>query len=236
MKKSLILISNSFGVNLQTYLHQVSLGTDIEYDVGTLYIGGCSLQRHCQNVESQEKAYEWFFNGQSTGRYISIQDALKMQRWDYISLQQVSHLAGIIESYFPYIKDLYDYVHVYQPQAEIIFHKTWPYADNTVHPNFKDYQNNREVMRICIDLAVSGVTKYLGINTIIDSGSIINKAYPKYLNELYDSEGFHLSNKGCYLIALEAIKCLNPNYQINDVYVPDGFNKDECLKFLEYLK
>ena len=86
MKKvTLLSISNSFGVNLQTYAHQIALENGIDLDIYVLYIGGCPLEKHYHNLLANSKDYELFHNGVSTHEFVSILDGLKIHdEWDYI--------------------------------------------------------------------------------------------------------------------------------------------------------
>ena len=115
MKKiSVLMIGNSFSVDVAHFTHQLSLNSDTEIEVCVLYVGGCSLEQHVNFIKEGSTPYEWFINGVSTGRYISLKDALLMKEYDYISLQQVSVFSGLKDTFYPYIKELVDYVKDYQ--------------------------------------------------------------------------------------------------------------------------
>ena len=44
MKKiSVLMIGNSFSVDAARYTHELSLGSDVEIELGVLYVGGCSF-------------------------------------------------------------------------------------------------------------------------------------------------------------------------------------------------
>ena len=73
MKKiTLLSISNSFGVNLQSYAHQIAEKNGIDLDIYVLYIGGCPLEKHYTNLLTNAKDYELFHNGVSTHEFVSI--------------------------------------------------------------------------------------------------------------------------------------------------------------------
>ena len=86
----ILLISNSFGVNLQTYTKEIAKDNRLDLQIYTLYIGGCPLELHDKNIKENNKAYELFINGSSTGEFVSINEMLLKEKWDYISLQQAS--------------------------------------------------------------------------------------------------------------------------------------------------
>ena len=46
MKKiSVLMIGNSFSVDAARYTHELSLGSDVEIEVGVLYVGGFSFRK-----------------------------------------------------------------------------------------------------------------------------------------------------------------------------------------------
>ena len=57
METKILAIGNSFSEDATYYLHQLTKAARISTRVVNLYIGGCSLERHWQNMESGEAAY-----------------------------------------------------------------------------------------------------------------------------------------------------------------------------------
>ena len=128
---NILAIGNSFSEDATRYLHDIARVDGKNLQVTNLYIGGCSLERHYRNMLSDEKAYELQYNGQKTGFSVSLRDALLNRKWDIITLQQVSTLSFIKESYLPYITALVDFVRQYAPQAKLYLHQTWAYEDGS---------------------------------------------------------------------------------------------------------
>ena len=56
----LLLISNSFGVNLQIYAKDIAKLNGLDLEIYTLYIGGCPLELHDKNIKQNNNAYELF--------------------------------------------------------------------------------------------------------------------------------------------------------------------------------
>lgn len=104
----LLSIGNSFSTDAHSWLHQIAESYGDKIHAVNLYIGGCSLARHYNNLLSGEQAYEAWVNG-TFSKKSSIQDALQ-EKWDVITLQQVSSLSGMPESYEPYLTALYNEV------------------------------------------------------------------------------------------------------------------------------
>ena len=96
---NILCIGNSFSQDATRYLHQIS---NEELYVRNLYIGGCSLETHYHNILEDKADYEYQKNGRLM-RMISIKEALSKKKWDYVSVQQVSHYSGMAETYEPYL-------------------------------------------------------------------------------------------------------------------------------------
>ena len=230
MKISVLMIGNSFSVDAARYTHQLSLGTDVEIELGVLYVGGCSLEQHVNFIKEGSSPYEWFINGESTGRYISLKEALLMKKWDYITLQQVSVFSGLIDTFFPYINQLVDYVKEYQKESVLVLHKTWPYENGFENTNFEHYGYDRKTMYTCINKTYEQIKKDLGIDIVIRSGDIVEAAIEKY-GEHFHKDGFHLNDEGRYLAALGFVHTFNGNKIINELYIPEGFDHEKCRMY-----
>ncbi len=55
---------------------------------------------------------------------------LQKEKWDIVTLQQVSKFSFKPETYEPYFGNLYAYVKQYAPQAEIVVQMTWSYRED----------------------------------------------------------------------------------------------------------
>lgn len=115
---NILAIGNSFSEDATYYLHKIASAAGIDTKVVNLYIGGCPLERHWQNLESGEPGYMYQLNGSHTERYVSIQEALAEEEWDYIVTQQASHDSGWAETYEPFLGLLTEYVKEKVPGAE----------------------------------------------------------------------------------------------------------------------
>ena len=237
MKKriSILMIGNSFSVDAAHFTHQLSLGTDVVIELGVLYVGGCSLEQHVNFIKEGSTPYEWFVNGESTGKYIALKDALLMKKWDYITLQQVSVFSGLVDTFYPYIKELVNYVREYQKDTIFVLHKTWPYETGFNNSNFEHYGYDRKTMYTCINKAYDYVAKDLGIEIVIRSGDVIESAIEKY-GEHFHKDGFHLNDEGRYLAALGFVHTFNGNKIIEELGIPDGFDIKKCQEYDAFVK
>ena len=235
----ILLISNSFGVNLQKYVKEIAKLNGLDLSIYTLYIGGCSLQTHDQNIKENNKAYELFVDGSSTGRFVSINEALKFETWDYVSLQQASHLSGDVSSYYPCFNNVYTYVRKVCPSSKIMFHQTWPYSRKNPYkfnevktwlPTFK-FKDSFEMAQ-GIESSLRKIKEDYKIDLVVESGTTVIKANDAF-DDVYDSEGFHLNDLGCYLIGLNFVKTFL-NKPIKNIYIPNELDKETCQKAVRF--
>lgn len=77
---SLLSISNSFGVNLQKFASQIAASNNCSLDIFVLYIGGCSLQTHCENIKDNSHNYVLYYNGKPIKENVSILDTLTLRK------------------------------------------------------------------------------------------------------------------------------------------------------------
>lgn len=125
----ILLIGNSFSQNATTYLKEISKEKGHELVIGHAEIGGCSLQKHWSLAELASKEPTNPKGRPYQGK--SLQMLLSEGKWDVVTLQQYSMLSADRETYFPYIKNLFDTIRKYQPQARIVLHQTWAYRSDS---------------------------------------------------------------------------------------------------------
>lgn len=162
----ILAIGNSFSEDATYYLHQIAKTVGIDSKVVNLYIGGCSLETHMNNVRKEEALYLYQINGRITERYVSIKEALLEDTWDYITIQQASHESGILDSYYPYVELLFDYIREFQKDAKILLHQTWAYEIDSNHSYYDRYHNSQEEMYDKLKIAYIDVKTKLGIEMI----------------------------------------------------------------------
>ena len=129
-----LMIGNSFSICLLQHLPQVAADRGVELDLASLYIGGCSLKRHGENVEKDgdEDFKPYRFGRNRFGKYTqgkaNVCEALRMAKWDIVTIQQASHESWRPETYHPYGDKLIAKIRELAPQAKIIVQETWSYT------------------------------------------------------------------------------------------------------------
>lgn len=142
----LLSIGNSFSTDSHEYLHSLAEQNGLSLECYNLFIGGCSLETHWINYVENNEFYDLEINGSEATRKISINEALTMQKWDVITVQQASAFSGMFETYEPYLTDLVAVVREKAPTAKIYFHETWSYEIGSLHEGFLNYNSNQKEM------------------------------------------------------------------------------------------
>lgn len=221
-----LAIGNSFSDDARTFVHQIAAAAGVELVIGNLYIGGCSLERHWNNAQSDEKAYDYSKTG-CENRPASIREALEEEPWDFVTLQQASHFSGKIETYQPYLNGLSAYVRKYAPQTEQLIHETWAYEIDSDHGAFPDYKCDQALMYRLLKDAYEQAARDIGGARIIPCGDAfqIARANPVFDyahgGQSLNRDGFHASfTKGRYLLGCVWVETLAGVNVIGNAFVP----------------
>ena len=222
----ILAIGNSFSEDATHYLHQIAKADGVDMKVVNLYIGGCSLKQHWENIQSEAKSYLLQVNGYSTECYVSIKDAIAMEDWDYVVTQQVSHDSGIGETYSPYTENMQSYIKDMLPKAEFLIQQTWAYEMDSLHSGFWNYHQNQQEMYERSKNAYQRVARKLGVR-LIPCGDVIQELRsrePFLYNEGGMSlcrDGFHMNViYGRYALAATWYKIITNNSVQDNTYIP----------------
>ncbi len=217
----ILCIGNSFSVDATRYLHKIGWADRENIEVHNLYIGGCSLAYHYNNMLSDNKVYSYFFNGNDTGFKLSLKEALLNQTnigWDYITFQQASHLSVDYESYQPYLCELYKFVKKYAPKAKIAIHETWAYEEGSEKLNGLMGYNERKEMAKDIVKAYEKAAKEINADVIIRCGELFEKLFDSGFCKLH-RDTFHADlNIGRYALGLLWYKTLTGKDIMNNTF------------------
>lgn len=210
----ILAIGNSFSDDATEYLPGLLEAAGIHNVIlGRLYIGGCTLERHCKEFETQGHEYvykksvanEW----ETVKRYQegSFMDGVGDEPWDIITLQQGSPKSGRWDSYDPWLARLIEIVrqNCQNPDATIVWHQTWAYAHDYESRNFANYTYNQELMYACIESCVEKLRRDYDIPVVIASGVAVQnlrKSGKVHTEREFTRDGFHMDYKyGRYLTA-----------------------------------
>lgn len=201
----ILAIGNSFSMDaVEENLWELAAADGVSCEIGNMYIGGCSIERHLKNARNDAAAYEYrkIVGGIRTVRdSVSLREALCDGEWDYVSVQQVSQLSGLYSSYIVLLPALLDYIRLYAPQAVIVLHETWAYAADSDHSGFRNYDCDQRTMYEAIRTTVERAASENGIGTIVYAGTAIQNARGTAIGDNLTRDGYHLNALGRYTAA-----------------------------------
>ena len=115
--------------------------------------------------------------------YTSIADAMKMEDWDYISLQQGSYQSGKADTYNT-IDAIMDRILELKSDVEFLWNMTWAYQSDSGHANF--YMYDHDQMKMYNDIVNAVQTKVIPnerFKYIIPNGTAVQNARTSQLGD-----------------------------------------------------
>lgn len=199
MSLKILGIGNSFTQDSFQWLPFVldQIGEE-DATIAFLYIGGCSLERHCNNISEPTHDYAYFkYDGEEwTERTdATLLEGIKDEPWDIIMFQQKSGLSGKPTSY-AFLRPLIEYVdrEKTNPDAVYDFNMTWAYQSNSPHKDFVIYGCDQSVMYRAICATVKAIVeKEPMIRKIYPTGTVIQNLRIGSFGDRLTRDGYHLS-------------------------------------------
>lgn len=251
-----LMIGNSFSQSLMGMLEPVVESVpDCEIYLENMYIGGCSLERHWNNIVKEEANREDRFFPEFTYR-----EKLESRVWDFVSIQQSSPLSWQPETYWPWATNMVDYIRKYAPKAEPIIQQTWSYRPDS--PRLTEWRMSQTEMDEKVFAGYRQAAEKLGLRVIpvgvaikiaraeepggyhpfnpadytwpdlpsLDSVFIGKVKWSEDKTKL-EGDSIHLNLRGRYLQACVWFAFLYKRSAEEITYVPDGMTEDDA-KFL----
>ena len=230
---NILAIGNSFSQDATRYIHQIARADGVEINVANLYIGGCPLFKHFQNIMADAKEYELDYNGSRTLFKVSLKEALLNREWDYITVQQASGYSINYDAYQPYLNELVAYVKKYAPKAKIVVHETWAYEQDSEKLKNLGYTDHKDMYN---DLknAYEMAAKDINADAVIKSGTLLQNLIDKGMGKVH-RDTFHATlGAGRYAIGLLWYKMLTGNDVSNNTFSDfDEEVTDEQIKLIK---
>lgn len=214
-----LAIGNSFSTDATRYLHRLARAAGQDLTVVNLHIPGCPLSRHYRNMLSGERAYELQINGERSGFFVSLQEALLNRDWDVITLQQSSPNSTKYETYQPYLNELATYVRRCVPHAKVYIHETWPYEQDSERLNvLMGYQKYQDMYRD-LHAAYEQAAKDISADGVIPCGTLFLSLMSQGIKVHRDT--FHASyGLGRYALSLLWLRVLT-HANVTDLTLPN---------------
>lgn len=199
----ILSIGNSFSDDAQRYLRSIAAEDGAEIETLNLCIGGCSLERHADNIKTGAREYLFHYNGDMNCEdLISFDEGISMREWDVVTLQQVSTHSFKEDSFYPYIHEIVAYVREKLPNAKIYIHQTWAYEHGCPRVFEVTGGNDSDFMLDGIRSAYARAKDEISADGIIPSGELMELLYQNGASKIY-RDTFHASyGLGRYAVGL----------------------------------
>lgn len=231
----ILAIGNSFSVNaVEQNLHAIADRDGYCAIIGNMYIGGCSVERHVENLRSDAKAYSYrkinCYDVKTVKGGVSLSEALADEQWDVVTFQQASHFSGLQETYEPFLTELINYVAERVPAGtKFCWHQTWAYAKDSGHKQYVNYDKDQAKMYSMIMAASAKACKDHNL-TIIPCGTAVQNVRGTFVGDkLTISDGFHLNELGCYTAACTFYQVLFGQDVVGNTFRPQFVTEEECI-------
>ena len=228
----ILMIANSFGDDTVQWVHEIGDDLGIDFTIANMYIGGCTLATHLTNLANNKAAYEYVSYNKATKTWsrkynTSISDAMKLEDWDYISLQQGSYESGRAESYDT-INQVMDRILKLKDDVKFVWNMTWAYQQDSGHANFNIYNSDQMTMYNAIINAVqTKVVPNERFVSIIPNGTAVQNARTSQIGDNLCRDIYcHLTlDFGRYIAGLTLVAVL-AEVDIREVqYAPAGVDE-----------
>ena len=196
---NILSIGNSFSCDATAYLKEIcSCGGISDVFIHNMAIGGCSLERHLNELNSGAYSYTLEINGKGA-RLAALAEEINAYDWDIITMQQASTWSGKPETYEPHLTQLIEYVneHKTNPNARLAWNMTWAYQSDFEKDMFAQYARNQDVMYHAIITTVQNkIQTRKDFSYIMPCGTAIQNARTSYVGDTLTRDGYHMSDLG----------------------------------------
>jgi uncharacterized protein DUF4886 len=145
----ILTIGNSYSQNATRYMDDfMKADSSVDLLYGKANFGGCSLEKHWNVVKqcellSEVRPYDFSRPAKETVS-ATLKEALSAEDWDFVTLQQVSHLSWQRETYEPFFGNLYNLVKEFAPRACPVIHQIW--ADRADSHRVAEWEITQKIM------------------------------------------------------------------------------------------
>lgn len=226
MSKTLkfLFIGNSFAVDTMEHFANVALSMGYEkVKLWTLYIGGCSINKHYNNLKNNLSDYTCFINegdGWKEDNNYNIKDSIQSDTWDYIAIQHgtndLSRYSNI-KSYENLENLVKEIKNIANKDTKIIFNMTWVGEPSFPHEEILAFnKDTTKLFNAIVNLTKTYILPIKDIDIVCPTGIAIDNARKEF-DELLTRDGYHLSlSLGRYIASLTMFKAIT-NKDITDL-------------------
>lgn len=208
----ILSISNSYGKNALWQLYDILKAEGVKnIDIAVMYVGGCSIDMHWENIQNNKAEYEVFRNnngGWKSTKNCTIDSLLSEGDWDIITTQNSSGLSGKTDGY-QNLNNLADYIKGKCPNSELIWHLIWGYQNGSEWLKSTTYNGDENFMfESILNCTKDIVIPSKKFDSVAPVGTaILNARTSSLKNMVHDPDGSHLSPELGYYVAAFAWYC-----------------------------
>lgn len=228
-----LAIGNSFSEDATSYIKQIALADNVDLRVANAFIGGCSFERHADNIKNKTTDYRLtYYTPKETFVFsnCSLEQCITAADWDIITIQQVSSLSGKYETYMPFADELVKYAKSFHPNVEIRIHMVWAYA--RFYPGIvgNGYLNQNDMYEKVAD-AYKKLSEHFDGAKILPSGYAMQLARKTQIGDDIHRDGFHCSELGRILTGWVWFECLTGISALDSKFDP----KNATPSYMNYV-
>ncbi len=237
-KIKLLSISNSYGKNALWELYDICKAEGVkEIDIAVMYIAGCSLDQHWENIQMGNAAYEVFRN--NNGNWTSTQNCtidslLAEGDWDVITTQNSSGLSGMTDGY-KNLNNVADYIKEKCPNSKLVWHLIWGYQSGSKWLTPSNYNGDEKFMYESIVNCTNDIVIPSGkFDSVAPVGAaVMNARTSKLKGNVHLDDGSHLSEEFGYYIAAFTWYCHLTGQEVYDTnFASNGMISAEELNIV----
>lgn len=212
----LLFIGNSFAVDTIHYFADVAKSFGVKkIKIWTLYIGGCSINKHYDNLINDKKDYTCFINegnGWIEKNGYGIKDSITSESWDYIAIQHGTNDKSRYSDINSYanLSNLVNMVkEIANKNTKIIFNMTWIGETSFPHEEIIAFNKDQEKLYDAVyTLTKENIVTMDNIDIVCPTGVAIQNAR-KVFDKLLTRDGYHLSlDLGRFIASLTLYKAI----------------------------
>lgn len=232
----ILCVGNSFSVDTTTYGVQIANALGLsDVVVGNLFIGGCPIAKHYDNLKNSLPAYRYYRNdgsGWSQTPEYGIREAVQEADWDWISIQHGSSYGGRYvekDSYNDLPALVSSLKRLAGDRTKIAFNMTWVGEPTYDRPEMLAFNRDQErYFRAICRITQELVAPIPGIDLVCPTGTAVQNARTTPLNHRLCRDGYHLSRGvGRYLAGMAFVRALTglPVDQVS--YEPQDVSRED---------
>ena len=212
----LLFIGNSFAVDTIEHFANVCKSFGVEnIKLWTLYIGGCSINKHYDNLINDKNDYTCFINegeGWKEENNYGITTSILSEKWDYIAIQHGTNdksKYSDIKSYENLNNLISKIKSIADKDCKIIFNMTWIGEPTFPHHEILEYKGDtKKLFNDVFTLTKEHILPMDNVDIVSPTGVAINLARKEF-NKLLTRDGYHLSfDLGRFIASLTLYKAI----------------------------